>query len=62
MVLSVVVFMVIGAILEGLPDIVVLLPTMFSIVQKLASNPIYYVDVIIAAIGVGLFLPFIGRA
>jgi C4-dicarboxylate transporter, DctM subunit len=58
--LSAVVFMIVGALLEGLPAIVVLLPTMFPIVAKLGIHPIHYVNVIIAAVGIGLFLPPIG--
>lgn len=58
--LSAGIFLVIGSFLEGLPAIVVLLPTMFPIVEKLGLNPIHYVNVIIAAVGIGLFLPPIG--
>jgi tripartite ATP-independent transporter DctM subunit len=58
--LSAGIFLVIGSFLEGLPAIVVLLPTMFPLVEKLGLNPIHYVNVIIAAVGIGLFLPPIG--
>ena len=58
--LSALIFMVIGSFLEGLPAIVVLLPTMFPIVQKLGLHPIHYVNVVIAAVGIGLFLPPVG--
>ncbi len=60
LILSALIFIVIGSFLEGLPAIVVLLPTMFPIVQKLGIHPIHYVNVIIAAVGIGLFLPPIG--
>lgn len=58
--LSVLVFMIIGALLEGLPAIVVLVPTMFPIVGKLGIHPIHYINLIIAAVGIGVFLPPIG--
>jgi C4-dicarboxylate transporter DctM subunit len=58
--LSAVIFIVIGSFLEGLPAIVVLLPTMFPIIDKLGIHPIHYVNVIIASVGIGLFLPPIG--
>jgi C4-dicarboxylate transporter DctM subunit len=58
--LSALVFMVVGAFLEGLPAIVVLLPTMYPILAKLGIHPIHYINVIIAAVGIGLFLPPIG--
>lgn len=58
--LSAIIFIVIGSFLEGLPAIVVLLPTMFPVVNKLGIHPIHYVNIIIAAVGIGLFLPPIG--
>ena len=58
--LSAVIFLVIGSFLEGLPAIVVLLPTMFPVIGELGIHPIHYVNVIIAAVGIGLFLPPIG--
>jgi C4-dicarboxylate transporter DctM subunit len=58
--MSAVIFLVIGSFLEGLPAIVVLLPTMFPVIEKLGIHPIHYVNVIIAATGIGLFLPPIG--
>jgi C4-dicarboxylate transporter DctM subunit len=58
--LSAIIFMVIGALLEGLPAIVVLLPTMYPILPKLGIHPIHYINTVIAAVGIGLFLPPIG--
>jgi C4-dicarboxylate transporter, DctM subunit len=58
--LSALIFMVVGAFLEGLPAIVVLLPTMYPISAQLGIHPIHYINVIIAAVGIGLFLPPIG--
>jgi C4-dicarboxylate transporter, DctM subunit len=58
--LSAVIFMVIGAFLEGLPAIVVLLPAMYPVSAQLGIHPIHYINVIIAAVGIGLFLPPIG--
>ncbi len=58
--LSALIFMVIGAFLEGLPAIVVLLPAMYPVSAQLGIHPIHYINVIIAAVGIGLFLPPIG--
>jgi tripartite ATP-independent transporter DctM subunit len=58
--LSALLFMILGAFLEGLPAIVVLLPTMYPIVAKLGIHPIHYINTVIAAVGIGLFLPPIG--
>jgi tripartite ATP-independent transporter DctM subunit len=60
LVLSALIFMVIGAFLEGLPAIVVLLPAMYPVSAQLGIHPIHYINVIIAAVGIGLFLPPIG--
>jgi tripartite ATP-independent transporter DctM subunit len=60
LVLSAVIFLIIGSFLEGLPAIVVLLPTMFPVIDKLGIHPIHYINVIIGAVGIGLFLPPIG--
>lgn len=58
--LSAMVFMFIGAFLEGLPAIVVLLPTLYPVIGELGIHPVHYINVIIAAVGIGLFLPPIG--
>jgi tripartite ATP-independent transporter DctM subunit len=58
--LSAAIFMVVGTLLEGLPALIVLLPTMYPVVQQLHIDPIYYVNVVIAAVGIGLFMPPIG--
>ena len=60
LVLSALIFLIIGSFLEGLPAIVVLLPTMFPVIDKLGIHPIHYINVIIGAVGIGLFLPPIG--
>ncbi len=60
LVLSAGIFLIIGSFLEGLPAIVVLLPTMFPVIDKLGIHPIHYINVIIGAVGIGLFLPPIG--
>ena len=60
MILSAITFMVIGGCLEGLPAIVVLLPTMLPIVKKMGIEPIHYINIMIAAVGIGQFFPPIG--
>ena len=60
MILSAITFMIIGGCLEGLPAIVVLLPTMLPIVKKMGIEPIHYINIMIAAVGIGQFFPPIG--
>jgi TRAP-type C4-dicarboxylate transport system permease large subunit len=59
-VISTVVFIVLGAILEGLPAVIICLPIFLPIATKLGIDPLHYSVVVVAAIGLGLFLPPIG--
>jgi len=54
------VFIVFGAVVEGLPAVVILLPTLLPVAIQLGIDPIHYAIVIVAAVGIGLFLPPIG--
>jgi C4-dicarboxylate transporter, DctM subunit len=59
-VVSIVIFVVLGAILEGLPAVIICLPIFLPIVAKLGIDPLHYSVIVVAAIGLGLFLPPIG--
>lgn len=59
-VISTVVFIVLGAILEGLPAIIICLPIFVPIATRLGIDPLHYSIIVVAAIGLGLFLPPIG--
>lgn len=59
-VISTIIFIVLGAILEGLPAVIICLPIFLPIVTKMGIDPLHYSIVVVAAIGVGLFLPPIG--
>jgi C4-dicarboxylate transporter DctM subunit len=59
-VISIVVFIVLGALLEGLPAVIICLPIFLPIVQRLGIDPMHYSIVVVAAIGLGLFLPPVG--
>src|SRR6266702_4473649 len=52
--------MVFGMVLEGLPAAVVLIPVVFPIAMRLGINPIHFDIVQTAAVGIGLFLPPMG--
>jgi len=58
--ISDVLFLLFGAILEGLPAVIILMPIFLPIAARLGINPIHYSITVIAAIGIGLFLPPIG--
>lgn len=59
-IISIVVFIVLGALLEGLPAIIICLPIFLPIATRFGIDPLHYSIVVVAAIGVGLFLPPVG--
>lgn len=60
MAVSIVVFVVLGCLLEGLPAILLLAPIMFPIAKKLGIHDIQYAMVIVSAMNIGLMLPPVG--
>ena len=60
MVVTVLVFLILGCLLEGLPAVLLLAPIMFPIAKKLGINDIHYSMVIVCAMNVGLMMPPIG--
>lgn len=59
-IVSTTVFIVLGALLEGLPAIIICLPIFLPIATRLGIDPLHYSIIVVAAIGLGLFLPPIG--
>ena len=60
MALSIVVFLVLGSVLEGLPAMVLFGPLLFPIAQQLGIHQVQYAIVAILAMGIGLFAPPFG--
>ena len=60
MAISVVAFVILGSILEGIPAIVLFGPLLFPIAKNLGINEIHYAMVVVLAMGVGLFAPPFG--
>jgi TRAP-type C4-dicarboxylate transport system permease large subunit len=60
MALSIILFAVLGSVLEGLPAIVLFGPLMFPIAAGLGVDQIYYAIVAILAMSLGLFAPPFG--
>ena len=54
------VFVVIGALLEGLPALLIFGPILFPISRTIGVDPVHYGIVIVAAMGIAFFLPPIG--
>ncbi len=57
---SILVFLVLGCLLEGLPAVLLLAPIMFPIAKKLGIHDIHYAMVIVCAMNIGLMLPPVG--
>ena len=53
-------FIILGAVIEGPAAVVILLPTFLPLVRQFHIDSIHYGIVITAAVGIGLFLPPIG--
>ncbi|MFT3666325.1 TRAP transporter large permease subunit [Piscinibacter sp.] len=60
MAVSIVVFLILGCLLEGLPAVLLLAPIMFPIAKKLGIHDIHYAMVIVCAMNIGLMMPPIG--
>jgi C4-dicarboxylate transporter DctM subunit len=60
--LSNLIFLIFGAVLEGLPAMIVFVPVMYPIAMQFGIDPLHYAILIIASIGIGVFLPPIGVA
>jgi tripartite ATP-independent transporter DctM subunit len=59
-VISIVVFIVLGSVLEGIPAIVLFGPLLFPVARALGVNDIHYAMVVVLAMGLGLFAPPFG--
>ena len=60
LIISNLIFILFGAILEGLPALIVFVPVMYPIAMQFGIDPLHYGILIIASIGIGVFLPPIG--
>ena len=60
MAVTIVVFLILGCLLEGLPAILLLAPLMFPIAKKLGINDVHYAMVVVTSMNIGLMMPPIG--
>lgn len=58
--LTVLLFVVIGALLEGLPALLIFGPILYPIARTVGVDPVHYGIVIVAAMGIAFFLPPVG--
>jgi tripartite ATP-independent transporter DctM subunit len=57
---SIVAFMILGSVLEGIPAIVLFGPLLFPIARAVGVHEVHYAMIIILAMGIGLFAPPFG--
>jgi tripartite ATP-independent transporter DctM subunit len=57
---SIVAFMVLGSVLEGIPAIVLFGPLLFPIARLVGVHEVHYAMIVILAMGIGLFAPPFG--
>src|SRR5438552_11054523 len=57
---SIVTFVVLGSVLEGIPAIVLFGPLLFPVARTLGIHEVHYAMVVILAMGIGLFAPPFG--
>jgi tripartite ATP-independent transporter DctM subunit len=58
--LSIVLFGVLGSVLEGIPAVVLFGPLLFPIAKQLGINEVYYAILAVLSMGIGLFSPPLG--
>jgi len=57
---SIVAFIILGSVLEGIPAIVLFGPLLFPIAREVGVNEVHYAMVVILSMGIGLFCPPFG--
>ena len=57
---TILVFLILGCLLEGLPAVLLLAPIMFPIAKKLGIHDVHYAMVVVTAMNIGLMMPPIG--
>ena len=60
MAVSLVIFVVLGSVLEGIPAIVLFGPLLFPIAKQLGIHEVHYAMVVVLSMGLGLFAPPVG--
>jgi tripartite ATP-independent transporter DctM subunit len=59
-IVSIIAFIILGSVLEGIPAIVLFGPLLFPIARQLGIHEVHYAMVVILAMGIGLFAPPFG--
>jgi tripartite ATP-independent transporter DctM subunit len=57
---TIVIVVIVGSLLEGIPCLVILAPILYPVAVRLGINGVHYAMVVVLAMGVGIFLPPVG--
>jgi TRAP-type C4-dicarboxylate transport system permease large subunit len=57
---TILIFVPLGAVLEGVPAMIILVPVFFPIIARFGVDPLHYGVLVVAALGLGLFVPPFG--
>jgi tripartite ATP-independent transporter DctM subunit len=60
MLVSIILFMILGSVLEGIPAMVLFGPLLFPVAKAAGINEVHYAIVAVLAMGIGLFAPPLG--
>jgi len=58
--ITIVAFIILGSVLEGLPAIVLFGPLLFPVANAMGVHEVHYAMIVILAMGIGLFAPPFG--
>jgi TRAP-type C4-dicarboxylate transport system permease large subunit len=60
MAVSIIAFVILGSVLEGIPAIVLLGPLLFPVARAVGINDVHYAMTVVLSMGLGLFAPPFG--
>ena len=58
--ISIIIFLIAGVFLEGLPALIILMPILLPVAERVGVDPLHFGILAIGTVGVGIFLPPIG--
>jgi TRAP-type C4-dicarboxylate transport system permease large subunit len=60
LIVTIIAFVILGSVLEGIPAIVLFGPLLFPIARQVGVHEVHYAMVVVLAMGIGLFAPPFG--
>ena len=60
MIISNIVFVLFGAVLDGIPALLMFIPILYPVAQELGIDPLHYTLLSVASLGIGMIIPPIG--